>query len=153
MKLPTVTPEAEKRAIYLIDSAKRLGIYIRPVKFKDNVLYVQVEQKKFINDKVLSSAELIQRGKDPFKGKLAAGVTLIVSPIFNNADELRSVNADYVKKKLHQYNLKTSHLVKYLDLDKSTISHLVNGDKDFTGPMRAAFYYFFKNYDFKQAVN
>lgn len=153
IKLPTVSKEAEKKAIFLIDNYKRLGIYIKPVKLDGHTLYVQVEQKKYINDKVLSAAELIDRSKEVFKNKLADNIKLIVSPIFANQDELRSVNADYVNKRLKEYHLKDSHLVKYLDLDKSTISLLVEGKKTFTKPLRAAFYYFFKNYDLKQAVN
>lgn len=153
MTLPALTPESEKKIGYLIDNYKRLGIYIRSLKTEGRVLYIQVEQKKFINDKILSAEELVDRAKDVFKNKLIAGTKLDISPIFSNAEELRSINADYVNKKLEQYHLKPSHLVKYLDLDKSTVSQLVNGEKDFTKPLRAAFYYFFKNYDLKKTAH
>lgn len=147
MKIPELAPlsyDGKKKAQYLIDSYKRLGIYIRPVKYEHNTLYVQAEQRKFINDKVLTAAELIERGREVFEGKFIVPTKVVVSPIFDNNDELRGVNADYVKGKMNELKLKPSHLYKALGLDKSTVSLLLSGERKFTKSMRAAFYYFFK---------
>lgn len=127
-----------------MDSYKRLGIYIRPVKYDNGILYVQAEQRKFINSKVLTASELIERGKEVFEGKFEAPTKVIVSPIFDNTDELMSVNADYVKGKMNDLKLKPRHIYKALGLDKSTVSLLLSGERKFTKSMRAAFYYFFK---------
>lgn len=147
MKIPELAPlsyDGKKKAQYLIDNYKRLGIYIRPVKYEHNTLYVQAEQRKFINDKVLTAAELIERGREVFEGKFIVPTKVVVSPIFDNNDELRGVNADYVKGKMNELKLKPSHLYKALGLDKSTVSLLLSGERKFTKSMRAAFYYFFK---------
>lgn len=154
--IPILAPIAaidKKKVQYLIDNYKRLGIYIRPIKYEDSTLYVQIEQKKFINDKILTASELIDRGKEVFKDKFFVDTKVIVSPIFDNTDELRGVNADYVKAKMRDLKLKPSHIYKALGLDKSTVSLLLSGERQFTNSMRAAFYYFFKYKNIRDVVN
>lgn len=137
----------------LIAMNKRIGINIEPLSFEYNTLLVRVEQKKYLNDKILTDKELVTRAKEVFEGKLPDDVKVLVSPIFSNRDELGKINLKYIRTRMEELGLKQSHISKYLDIDKVSLSRILNEERELTKWQKAAFYYFFKHFNLKRAIN
>lgn len=156
MRIPPMlimSPDDEAKVTRMVSDYKRMGIYIDLVSFEHSILKLKAEQKRYLNDKVLNNEELIDRAKSLFVGKIPEGIEIHVSPVYVDRDELSQVDLYYIEAKMAELELKPSHLCRYLNIDKSAMSVLLSGGRELTKWHKAAFYYFFKQYSLRKAVN
>jgi hypothetical protein len=149
IELLPVTPEIRNRISEMAKQYKRFAkVYIDVVSFDKNKLVVRVEQKEPVNGKVLNSSQLVDRVRELFKGELPDGITLNVSPVYFDREEINQVSPEWIKERIAKHNLKLRNLHSYTNLDVSTLSSIINGEKPLTKWHKVAIYYFFKYYEF-----
>ena len=125
---------------------KRFGrIYFQIISFENETLTVKVWQRENTAGKYLSTGELIDRARTVFSPVVAKGTRIHVRPIAFRRDELKSFTIADVENKMEQYGLQPKDLVKLLDIDKSSLSLMLNRERELTKPGKAMFYYLFKN--------
>ena len=62
-------------------------------------------------------------------------------------EKTKEVTAHWIKQQMETRKLKTKDLVAFLDIDKSTLSSILNENVSLTKWHKAAFYYFFKSFE------
>jgi hypothetical protein len=128
------------------DQKRFLGLEYSILAHDENSITILVRQKRLINDTILSSKELHERGKAFLKvPSLSENISIHVRPIVYNVTESEVVTATWIQQKMKLHSLKTKHLVEMLGIDKSTLSVLVSGNANLTKWHKATFYYFFKS--------
>jgi hypothetical protein len=96
------------------------------------------------SEKYLSAKELIERVKGVFEGIAPTDVKLHVRPVPFNKTELEKFSTAEAVQKMEKLGLQPKDLVKLLDIDKSSISLMLNGERELSKPGRAMLYYLFK---------
>jgi hypothetical protein len=119
-------------------------IFMDVISFDDNRLIVRVEQKEAGENGFLNRKELIERTREMFKGEIPSDWKLIVSPVDSNIEDIDSISPEWITRRMKNMGIKAKHICKSIGIDKSTISSILNGDKELTKWHKAAFYYFFK---------
>ena len=149
IELLPISSEAKKRLNEFALQYKKHGhIVVEIVSFNDNRLIVRVEQKDLSpGSKHLNKTELENRVKEMFKGELPPEFKLTVSAVDFDRNDIDCIDAKWVGLRLEKYNLKAKNLAVYTGIDKSTLSILLNGNRDLTKWQKVAFYYFFKYYE------
>jgi hypothetical protein len=149
IELLPVSPEIRNRISEMAKQYKRFAkVYIDVVSFDKNKLIVRVEQKEPVNGKVLNAAQLVDRVRELFKGELPDSVKLSISPVYFDREEISQVSPEWIKERIAKNNLKLRNLHSYMNLDVSTLSSIINGEKPLTKWHKTAIYYFFKYYEF-----
>lgn len=144
-KIP-VTPEGKKLLETSEANYKRFArIRFQVVSFDGKELVVKVWQTENPAEKYLSAAELVVRTRDVFKGVVPESVAIQVRPIPFKKDDLRSFTIADVEREMDELGLRPKDLVKLLDIDKSSMSIILNEGRAMTKPHRAMFYYLFKS--------
>lgn len=147
IELLPLTGEAKKRLNEFALQYKRFaGIVVEIVSFDDNRLIVRVEQKE-ADVKQLTKVELEQRIKDMFSGEIPAEWRLTISAVDFDRKDIDAVNVPWIMASMERHSLKAKHLSTYTGIDKSTLSILLNENRELTKWQKVAFYYFFKYYD------
>ena len=139
-------PEEKKKKLKTFARMYRQNarIFIDVVSFEENRIIVRIEQKELINGTFLNKNELIERAREMFKGEIPEDWKLIVSPVNYNPQDIESVSAIWITRRMHDLGIRAKHICKSTGIDKSTISSLLSGEKELTKWHKAAFYYFFK---------
>jgi hypothetical protein len=119
-------------------------ISIEVVSFRENRLVVRVEQKEVMHDHFWSKKELIERTREMFQGEVPEDWKVVVSPVDYDPQDIESVSAHWIVRRMNHLGIKAKHICKSTGIDKSTISSLINGEKELTKWHKTAFYYFFK---------
>ena len=125
-------------------------IFIEVVSFDDNRLIVRVEQKEILNGKHLTKTELTDRTREMFKGEVPEEWKITVSAVDFDRKDIDAVSVEWVKKRMDKLNLKNKHISNHTGISKTTVSSIMNGNKDLTQWHKIAFYYFFKYYEVAQ---
>jgi hypothetical protein len=86
----------------------------------------------------------VNRAKGVFEDIISPDTKLHVRPVAFNRDELEKFSVNEANTKMEQLGLKPKDLVKLLDIDKSSLSLMLSGERDLTKPGRAMLYYLFK---------
>lgn len=147
IELLPLTGEAKKRLNEFALQYKRFaGIVVEIVSFDDNRLIVRVEQKE-ADVKQLTKVELEQRIKEMFSGEIPVEWRLTISAVDFDRRDIDSVNVPWIMASMERHSLKAKHLSTYTGIDKSTLSILLNENRELTKWQKVAFYYFFKYYD------
>jgi hypothetical protein len=108
-------------------------------------IYVIAHQYELVNDKVLTSEELIQRGKAIFEGLLPEGYTVFIKPItYQPPIETETIDTHYLQSQMNKYALESKDMAVFLNIDPSTISLLRSGEKPLTKWHKTTMVYFFK---------
>ncbi|GAB6011482.1 hypothetical protein [Viscerimonas tarda] len=129
-------------------------IYFQVLSCEENKIVVKVWQQENPAGKYLSAKELVERSKSVFnEDVLPPEVKLHVRPIPFEQDELKTLTVTDIEKKMQQYGLQPKDLVKLLDIDKSSLSLILNHGRELTKSGKAMFYYFFKSLERSQSVN
>ena len=111
----------------------------------EKTIYVIVHQYELVNDKVLTSEELIQRGKAIFEGLLPEGYTVFIKPItYQFPIENEVIDSTYLQTQMNKYALESKDMAVFLNIDPSTISLLRSGEKPLTKWHKTSMVYFFK---------
>ena len=140
-----LSSEAKKRLNEFASQYKRLGkIYVEVVSFIDNRLVVRVEQKELVNGKQLSKKDLEKRVRDMLTGEIPSGWKLTISAVDFDRIDIDAVNAEWINSRMEKLNIKAKNIETYTGIDKSTLSTLINGNRELTKWQKVAFYYFFK---------
>ena len=119
-------------------------IFFQILAANDSEVVVKVWQMENHAQKYLSAKELIDRTKGVFADVLPPDVKLYVRPVVFNRIELENFNSKLVAKKMDEFGLQTKDLVKLLDIDKSSLSLMLNGKREMSKQGKAMLYYFFK---------
>jgi hypothetical protein len=138
-------PEETKKRLTTFSRMYRQNarIFMDILSFDDNRLIVRVEQKENVGG-FLNRKELIERTREMFNGEIPAEWKLIVSPVDSNIEDIDSISPEWITRRMKNLGIKAKHICKSIGIDKSTISSILNGDKELTKWHKAAFYYFFK---------
>jgi hypothetical protein len=119
-------------------------IVIEIVSFKDNRLIVRAEQKDLVNSKFLSKKELTERVREMFQGEIPETWKLTVSAVDFDRKDIDAVSVEGIKNRMDTLDINNKHVSVHTGIDKSTISSILNGNKELTKWHKVAFYYFFK---------
>jgi len=119
-------------------------IRFQVVSYDDKELIVKVWQMENPSEKYLTAAELVERAKGVFKDVVPNGTVTHVRPVPFKKDDLRNFTVTDVEREMNELGLKAKDLVKLLDIDKSSMSIILNEGRAMTKPHRAMFYYLFK---------
>ena len=122
------------------------------VSYSDSELVVKVWQMDNPTGKYLTAAELVERTKGVFKDIVPQGTVLHIRPIPFRKNDLRNFTISDVEHEMSELGLKPKDLVKLLDIDKSSMSVILNEGRAMTKPHRAMFYYLFKTLKEKQEL-
>lgn len=145
IELLPLSSEAKKRLNEFARQYKAMArIYIDIVSFSDSRLIVRAEQKQLTNGKQLSKKELEKRIRDMFTGEIPSDWKLTISAVDCDRIDIDSVNAEWINTNMKRLNIKAKNIETYTGIDKSTLSILLNGNRDLTKWQKVAFYYFFK---------
>jgi len=151
-----LTSEQKQRLELSERNYKRFGrIYFQVISFENKTLIVKVWQQENTAGKYLSTGELIDRARSVFSPVVEKGTIIHVRPIPFERDDLKLFTIADVENKMEHYGLQPKDLVKLLDIDKSSLSLMLNRERELTKPGKAMFYHLFKNlehsYGFKPA--
>jgi len=122
------------------------------VSFDNKELIVKVWQMENPSGKYLTASELIERAKGVFKDVIPPETAIHVRPVPYKKDELRSYSISDVEKEMSALELKPKDLVKLLDIDKSSLSIILNEGREMTKTHRAMFYYLFKTLKYAKST-
>lgn len=144
IELLPLSLEAKKRLNEFALQYKRFAsIVVEIVSFSDNRLIVRVEQKEVDNEQ-LTKPELEKRVKDMFTGEIPAEWKLTVSAVDFDRIDIDAVSVEWITSNMERLNIKAKNLSTYTGIDKSTLSILLNENRELTKWQKVAFYYFFK---------
>lgn len=118
------------------------GVLINILSVEGNTIKIRVEQRKLINNWILSQKDLVTRAKDLFKDILPDAVRLhYVALTFNpNLDE---IDIQWVEERMTKYSLVKNDIIKHLNIDKATLSLFFSGERGLTKSQKSAFLYYF----------
>jgi len=119
-------------------------IRFQVVSYDGKELIVKAWQMENPSGKYLSSTELVERAKGVFRDVVPDGTALHVRPVPFKKDDLRNFTITDVEREMVELGLKPKDLVKLLDIDKSSMSIILNEGRAMTKSHRAMFYYLFK---------
>ena len=143
--LPFLTVEQRKWLETSELSYKRHArIYFQILSYSPAEIRVKVWQMENPLNKYLSSKELVERVKGVFAEILPPKTELHVRPIAYKKDDLERFSVQEVNSKMEELGLKAKDLVKLLDIDKSSLSLILKGERELTKPGKAMLYYLFK---------
>lgn len=144
IELLPLSGEAKKRLNeFALQYKKFASIVVEIVSFSDNRLIVRVEQKE-VGEKQLTKAELEKRVKDMFAGEIPSEWKLTVSAVDFDRIDIDAVSVEWITSNMERLNIKAKNLSTYTGIDKSTLSILLNENRELTKWQKVAFYYFFK---------
>ncbi|MDR2475626.1 MAG: hypothetical protein LBD45_07185 [Bacteroidales bacterium] len=145
--LPFLTDEQKELLETSARNYKRFArVYFQILEFSSNTAVVKVWQLDNHTERYLTAKELIERTKEVFGSDvLPTEIKLHIRPIAFEKDALKAFTVETVEAKMLQFGLKTKDLVKLLDIDKSSLSQLLNKKREFSRSSKAMFYYFFKS--------
>ena len=147
IELLPLTSEAKKRLNEFARQYKQFAkIVVEVVSFKDDRLIVRVEQKE-VGAKQLTKKELESKIRVMFDNEIPATWKLTVSAVDFDRLDIDSVNVDWIKLNMERLNIKAKNIETYTGIDKSTLSILLNENRDLTKWQKVAFYYFFKYHE------
>ena len=115
------------------------------VSYDNKELIVKVWQMENPTEKYLTASELVERAKGVFKDVVPEETAIHVRPVPFRKDLLRNYTISDVEREMSEFGLKPKDLVKLLDIDKSSLSIILNEGRAMTKPHRAMFYYLFKS--------
>lgn len=139
--------ETTRRTINLLSDklAATAGITTDVLEFDKNTVRLRVEQKELRNGFILNQAQLVARAAtvlSPLENKYKIHyVTLTYSPDFNE------INHSWINNRLEEFKVSRNDVLKQMAIDKSTISLMLSGDRPLTRFQKAAFYYYFLQYE------
>jgi DNA-binding MarR family transcriptional regulator len=119
-------------------------IYFKVLSYAENELVVKVWQMENPAENYLSAKELVERAKGVFEDILPENTRLHVRPVPFNKIELENFSASDAVTKMEKLGLQPKDLVKMLDIDKSSLSLMLKGERELSKLGRAMLYYFFK---------
>ena len=79
-----------------------------------------------------------------FTGEIPTEWKLTISAVDFDRIDIDAVNAEWIKTNMERLNIKAKNIETYTGIDKSTLSILLNGNRELTKWQKVAFYYFFK---------
>ena len=155
--LPFLTSEQRKwLEVSELNYRRHARIYFQIISYSSDSLVVKVWQLENPINKYLTSKELIDRAKGVFSEVVPTGTKIHVRPVVFRIDELEKFSIQDVKNKMDELGLKAKDLVKLLDIDKSSLSLILSGERELTKPSKAMLFYLFKflesNLSLKQSV-
>ncbi len=111
----------------------------------EKTIHVIAHQYELVNDKILTSEELIQRGKGVFEGLLPKDYSVFIKPItYQLPIENEVIDTNYLQTQMSKYALESKDMAVFLNIDPSTISLLRSGEKPLTKWHKTTMVYFFK---------
>ena len=139
-KLPL---DAEKKK--LVETSEQnykrfAGIHFQVIAFDKGELVVKVWQNENTANKYLDMQGLIDRAKGVFKDVVPDDTKIHIHPIPFIQDDLKGYTIEGIEKDMEELGLKPKDLVELLDIDKSTISIILNKGRDMTKAQLAMFY-------------
>lgn len=138
-----IPDEKIKRILTFAQNYKRYArIYFQVQSLTHNEIIVKVWQEENQTGKYCDAKELIEKTNEMLLGEVPDNYFLRVRPIVFN--EMDHINADWLKDRMQEHGLQTKDLVKLINIDKSTLSEIVNGNKAFTKWHKSTFFYLFK---------
>ena len=147
IELLPISSEAKKRLSEFALQHKQLAnIVVEIVSFDDNRLIVRVEQKE-IDGKQLAKQELETRVRAMFLGEIPEEWRLTISAVDFDRKDIDAINVEWITTNMERFKLKAKHLSTYTGIDKSTLSILLNENRELTKWQKVAFYYFFKYHE------
>lgn len=138
----------EAKAIEIIKRRDKIaattGIFISILEDSpaDKKIKFRVEQKKLINNWILSQHELVTRAKVLFTGVLPSDIRTLWSVITFNPN-LDEIDIDWIKSRMGKFGITNADIIKHLNLDKSTLSLFFSGERGLTKSQKTAFLYYF----------
>jgi hypothetical protein len=146
INLLPISSEAKERLLEFARQYKQFAkVVVEVVSLSNNRLIVRAEQKE-VNGKRLTKSELEQRVRDMFAHEVPPEWKITISAVDFDRADIDAIDSNWVNAQLEKHSLKAKHLASHTGIDKSTLSTLLNGNRELTKWQKVAFYYFFKYY-------
>lgn len=145
-KIEPLLDDEQKKDLehYAYQYAKFWRVFFKILKVDENEIIIRVEQeKKPDNATYFTAKELNDKTRDLFS-KYFNGFTLHINPVPYQNPKTEIVSAEWVKKQMQKYHIKSKILAEELGLSKSEISLYLSGGNPLGGRSKAMFYYYFK---------
>lgn len=138
-----LSSENEKRLLEFASQYKKFAkIYFAVQTRSFNSITVKVWQNETVAGKYLDAKELIQRANDMLLEFIPSNFMLHVRPVVFN--EMDHIDHEWIQKKMNDFGLQAKDLVKLMNIDKSTLSNVLGGNKKLTKWHQSTFFFFFK---------
>lgn len=140
-----VNEEPAKELIQRRDKiAAVTGVHISILEFDLDAKKIKfrVEQKKLINNWILSQYQLVTRVKELFKGVIPGDYKTFYSVLTFNPN-LDEIDFDWVASRMSEFGITNADIIKHLNIDKSTLSLMQNRERGLTKSQKSAFMYYF----------
>lgn len=149
--LPFLTKEQKELLETSYANYKRMArIYFEVLEFSNDAIVVKVWQMENPIKRYLSQKELVDRVRDVFNGDVVPeNIKVHVRAIPFEKMELISFSIEKVNEKMEKLGLKPKDVARLLNLDKSSLSELLSGNRSLTKSHKAMFFYLFKYLELK----
>jgi len=131
-----------KKLSQSISNYGRMGIVIEILEMDDKEARVKVVQKHSPNGYFLNQKQLVERVKEVFEH---TGLKTKVYPVVYKID-VNEVTPEWIKSKMDEFGIKRKDIIRQLDLDISSLSLMLKGQRKMNKMVRSAFYYYFLTY-------
>jgi len=143
--LPSLTKEQKELLETSERNYKRFArVYFQILSVDENEVVVKVWQIENKTQKYLSSRELIERTHSVFEGIVPENIKIHVRPIPFDKVDLTHFSVENVEEKMEKLGLKPKDLTRLLNLNKSSLSLMLNKERGLTKSSKAMLYYLFK---------
>ena len=143
--LPSLTKEQKELLETSEKNYKRFArVYFQILSVDENEVVVKVWQIENKAQKYLSAKELIERTHSIFEGIVPENIKIHVRPIPFDKVDLTHFSVENVEEKMEKLGLKPKDLTRLLNLNKSSLSLILNKERGLTKSSKAMLYYLFK---------
>ena len=136
------TLQLTKQLTRSIANYGRMGIIIEILEMDENEARVKVVQKHSPNGYFLNQKQLVERVKEVFAH---TGLKTKVYPVVYKID-VNEVTPEWIKARMEEFGIKRKDIIRQLDLDISSLSLMLSGERKMNKLVRSAFYYYFLTY-------
>ncbi len=127
-------------------------ITFKIIYFKDNTLTIEVRQDKSPAENYLKAAEMIRKTKELFSNIVPMSVKINVNAIPYQDPIVEIVTPEYIRHFMTENKIKVKNLADATGVDATNISAWMNGVRDMSQPVKAMFYYYFRDLEKSKAL-
>ncbi|MBL6668910.1 MAG: hypothetical protein ISP72_02190 [Flavobacteriaceae bacterium] len=137
------TQQITKQLTHSIINYGRMGIIMEILEIDDKEAKVKVVQKHSPNGYFLNQNQLVERVKGVFEH---TGLKTKVYPVVYKID-VSVVTPEWITLKMNEFGINRKDIIRQLDLDISSLSLMLNGERKMNKLVRSAFFYYFLTYE------
>lgn len=137
-----------------LDKAANLHLRHSNIEFKiigvsGNVVTLRTSQGKHISENYATEAVLVTRTKELFE-RYIPGYVPLIHPVTYKLSAVEIVTPKWIAEKMLKQSLKIKTIQADTGIDKTNLSAWINGVRPMSQPVKAMFYYYFKDNEYME---